>query len=156
MSLKNLNKILSNGFLLFATVLCNPLHAQGPLGLGVIVGDPTGLSAKYKLTESTSIDAAAAWSLGSHNVFGFHADYLLSVDNALVIKNAEFPLHYGLGAIIVVADDVNAVGLRFPVGLSYLFDRHPIELFTEIAGLLLLAPDTDFDIQLALGARYYF
>jgi hypothetical protein len=37
--------------------------AQGPFGLGVIVGEPTGVAAKYWLSNRTAFAGAVAWSL---------------------------------------------------------------------------------------------
>ncbi len=38
--------------------------SPGPFGLGIIIGDPTGLSGNYRLSQQRSIDAAVAWSFG--------------------------------------------------------------------------------------------
>jgi len=130
--------------------------AKGPFGLGGIIGDPSGLSAKYYLNDTHAIDAAAAWSLGDSDAFGIHADYLIHVPAMVRIDNAVFPMHYGIGAILFLSKHANGFGVRAPIGLNYNFESQPIDLFLEIAGILALAPETDFDIQLALGARYYF
>ena len=45
------------------------------MGACIIVGEPTGLSAKSWLSSNDAIDAGVAWSI-SHNWFRIHADYL--------------------------------------------------------------------------------
>ena len=129
--------------------------AGGPTGVGVIVGDPTGISLKHWLTEGTAIDAAFAWSLDESDAFGIHADYLRHVPGLVKIASAEFPLHYGIGGLLVLADS-SAFAFRAPVGLSYRFQAEPIDIFAELAGVLLVAPSTDFDIHVGVGARYFF
>jgi len=52
------------------------------------------------------------------------------------------------------ADDV--LGVRIPVGLAYEFANHPFDIFVEIVPILDITPDTDFDFEGAIGARYYF
>jgi len=48
------------------------------------------------------------------------------------------------------------LGLRLPVGLTYLFDGAPVDLFLEAVPSLDLLPGTSFDLDAALGARYWF
>ena len=38
--------------------------SPGAFGLGLVIGDPTGLSAAYKLSGDRSVDAAVAWNFG--------------------------------------------------------------------------------------------
>jgi len=45
--------------------------------------------------------------------------------------------------------------VRVPVGLNYLFEENPLGLFLELAPTVNLAPDTDFDMNGALGIRFY-
>ena len=45
-------------------------------GLGVILGEPTGLSFKAWTGGSTAIAGAAAWSFGNTDAFQLHVDYL--------------------------------------------------------------------------------
>ena len=41
------------------------------------------------------------------------------------------------------------------VGLSYMFADAPFDLFVEIVPILDLVPDTDFDLNAAIGVRWY-
>ena len=47
------------------------------------------------------------------------------------------------------------IGIRIPVGLSYLFANSPLEFFVEVVPLLDLSPDTELDFNGGLGLRYY-
>lgn len=52
-------------------------HAQDRgFGLGIIIGEPTGVSVKGWLSDERAIDGALAWSLFGHSWFSAHADYL--------------------------------------------------------------------------------
>ena len=48
------------------------------------------------------------------------------------------------------------LGVRFPVGIAYLFDGAPVDIFLEVVPTLNLIPETDVDLDAALGARYWF
>ncbi|MBP2681688.1 MAG: hypothetical protein H6Q78_1551, partial [Candidatus Krumholzibacteriota bacterium] len=45
---------------------------------------------------------------------------------------------------------------RVPVGLTYIFDGAPLDIFFEIVPILDLIPDTEFDANAAIGIRFYF
>ena len=48
------------------------------------------------------------------------------------------------------------LAVRFPVGLDYLFDGAPVDVFFELAPTLDLVPDTWFEVDFGLGGRYWF
>ncbi|MEO6458979.1 MAG: hypothetical protein ABIO95_00910 [Bdellovibrionota bacterium] len=151
-----LKKILSSSLFVFAVLSArSSLAAGGPTGVGLIIGDPTGISAKHWLTQDTAIQAAVAWTVDKANVFLVQGDYLWHTPGLVKVGSADFLLHYGVGAAVLFGD-ANAFAVRVPVGLSYRFQVNPIDIFFEIAPVVLLAPSTDFDMQVGLGARYYF
>ncbi len=43
-----------------------------------------------------------------------------------------------------------------PVGISYEFEKTPVELFLEVVPMLDLIPSTEVDMGGAVGFRYYF
>ena len=47
------------------------------------------------------------------------------------------------------------LGARFPFGIGKTLDNAPVEFFLEIVPILDLAPDTEFDLNGAVGVRYY-
>lgn len=140
-------------------------RAEDGLGIGVIVGEPTGLSVKKWISPTHAIDGALAWSFSENDSFQIHADYLFHDFNVVKIQPGRLPLYAGLGVRVKVKSDDNGhgrneddalIGIRVPFGLSYLLDRSPLDLFAEIVPILDVAPDTDFDLNLAVGARFYF
>ena len=125
------------------------------VGLGVILGEPTGVSFKTWLSKTQAIDAAAAWSFGNKSAFHLHADYLLHSWSLIRVDRSNIPIYYGIGARLKFEDD-NRFGVRFPVGITVFIREAPIDFFLEIVPILNLAPATDFDLNAAIGARYYF
>jgi len=137
-------------------------RTQDDFGIGVIIGEPTGLSVKYWLDEERAIDGAAAWSYSENDSFQLHGDYLIHNDELLEAN--ELPVYYGIGARLKFKDDDGRgrnengaiFGIRVPLGITYLFDEEPLDLFFELVPVLDLAPDFDLDINAAVGLRYYF
>lgn len=133
-------------------------EAEG-VGFGIIIGEPTGLSAKFWLGGDAAVDAAAAWSLWRRvERLHFHADFLWHSFDLLKVSPGKLPLYYGLGGRVILGSDEDdtRVGMRVPVGLEYLFDGPPIGLFLEVVPILDLLPKTDFDVNGAVGGRFYF
>ena len=124
-------------------------------GLGLILGEPTGLSLKSWMGETTALDAAAAWSFGREDSLHFHVDYLVHDFNLLKTSKGRLPIYYGIGGRIKL-EDKTRIGVRFPVGVSYIFDDAPLDLFAELGPILDLAPRTEFTLSASIGLRYYF
>jgi len=128
-------------------------------GLGFIVGEPTGLSAKAWQSKTRAFDFAAAWSFGGTDAFHLHSDYLLHRFGVIKVSKGQLPIYYGIGGRILFHDSGDEdieFGVRFPVGLDYLFTNDPIDIFFEIVPILDLVEETDFELNASLGARYWF
>lgn len=143
------------------------VRAEDGFGLGIIVGEPTGVSFKKWLDKEHAIDAAAAWSFSENDSFQFHADYLIHNFNLLKTGSVggKLPVYFGIGGRLKLESGNNGsgsndhdslIGLRIPFGLSYLFAKAPVDLFVEVVPVLDLVPDTDFSLNAAIGARFYF
>lgn len=137
-----------------------PARAQDAFGIGIIVGEPTGLSAKKWLSRSNAIDAGLAWSLNEnariqlHGDYLYHRVYLFETDSA----REHVPVYFGVGGRVRFAEEGrdDQLGVRFPLGVGKTLSNAPIEFFLEIVPILDLVPATSFDLNGALGARYYF
>lgn len=130
----------------------------GSVGLGVIIGEPTGISFKGWLGSKSAVDAAVAWSFEKNAKFHVHADYLLHTFNLIPVEKGRLPMYYGIGGRFTIREDDHddLIGIRFPIGLEYLFDELPLDLFLELVPVLDLAPKTDVDFNGAIGIRYMF
>ena len=130
---------------------------QGRFGLGLMLGEPTGVNAKYFIDKYNAIDGGFGWTLDSDHDFHLHADYLYHFYSLLHTESGEAPIYFGVGARVVFRDDKdNNAGVRIPVGLDYIFNNLPIDVFFEIVPIVDLSTDTDFDLEGAVEARYYF
>jgi hypothetical protein len=125
------------------------------LGLGFILGEPTGLSLKKWIGDTVAIDGSASWSFGRKSALQLHADYLLHIFNLIKVGKGKLPLYYGLGVRVKFEDDSKA-GIRFPLGINYIFENEPLDIFFEVAPIINLAPSTEFDLNGAIGIRYFF
>ena len=155
--------------LAFVILVANsPIAEAGEgLGLGIILGEPTGISFKNRIGDDKAIDGGVAWSFSGHESIHFHIDYLIHKDGHIRTDEVQgsFPLYYGIGGRLKLRDandgnDKNSkdslLGVRIPLGLSYLISDMPMDFFIEIVPVLDIVPDTDFDLNAAIGARFYF
>jgi hypothetical protein len=144
-------------FLLTLFLLPLPSLAQdGGFGLGVIVGEPTGLSWKIWTGHNTAFAGAAAWSLGERATFHPHVDYLFHNENLFKVSKGRLPFYYGLGIRFLFREGEDKVGVRFPLGLEYLLVSPSLGIFFELVPVLDLSPKTIVDLNGAIGVRYYF
>jgi len=128
-------------------------YAQGKFGLGIILGEPTGVSAKVWMSGSTAVDGAIAWSFANKSALHIHADFLI---HNYDIFSKVVPLYYGIGGRIKFREDDTRIGVRVPVGVAYDIPSTQIDLFLEIVPLLNLNPSTSFTMNGAIGGRFYF
>lgn len=129
---------------------------HGSVGLGVIFGEPTGLSGKIWTTDRTAFDFGVAWSFQHDGHFHLHADYLFHNFGYFDVDRGSLPFYLGLGGRIRFHDDDNRIGVRFVVGIEYFFEDWPMAMFVEVVPILDLAPETEGDINGGLGVRFYF
>ena len=120
--------------------------------LGVILGEPTGISLKAWQSDNTAFDAGIAWSFGDNGSLHLHGDYLYH--NWLDVESGSLALYYGFGARVQLANDAR-FGVRIPVGLQYNIPDTRLATFFEVAPLLDLIPETTFDVNGGLGLRIY-
>lgn len=124
-------------------------------GAGVILGEPTGLSAKAWVSRQNAVDFGLAYSFRGSGYFHLHADYLWHFPHA--IRSTEtIPLYTGIGGRLALGKGSGVFGVRIPFGIAYWLSSAPIEFFLEIAPILDLAPATEFRGNGGIGARYYF
>jgi hypothetical protein len=124
-------------------------------GLGIIAGEPSGLSFKYWIDGRNAVDGALAWSFVDEGAFHVHADYLWHVRDVVEVESEAFPLYFGVGGRIKTSDDTRA-GVRVPLGIDYMFRGAPVNVFFELVPLLDLTPKTEFKFNAAIGGRYFF
>jgi hypothetical protein len=154
--------------------LCLFLAVQGSVaqnrdfGLGIIIGEPTGFSAKLWTSSENALDFGFGWSVGGDRIGNyngsynggtrthFHMDYLWHSFDA--IRSSErFPLYYGVGGRINSGAGYDAsVAIRGVLGIAWMPHNTPIDVFLELVPSLQLTSTTGFAIDAGFGARYYF
>lgn len=134
---------------------CAVLAQDHDIGLGFMLGEPTGISFKKWTGSKTAIDGAIAWSFSGQDSLHLHADYLVHSFNLITVERGRLPLYFGIGARFKLGDP-SRFGVRIPVGASYIFEEASLDIFFELVPIFDLAPDTDFKIAGGIGIRYYF
>ncbi len=137
---------------------------KGVFGAGLIVGEPTGLSMKYYLSDDTAVDAAIGGAFIGKGV-QVHADHLW---HPWILENKPsfvLPAYAGLGARLLFRnggggeEDHIRIGARFVGGVLFDFREVPLDVFVEVAGVTDYRTKGDafgLDINLGAGVRYYF
>ncbi len=149
-----MKKILIISIVMFTFI--STLSAQDGIGVGIIAGEPTGLSGKMWMADNTAIDLGMAWSFsGEKNSFHIHGDYLWHNFSLIKVDQGKLPLYFGVGARARFGVNAN-IGVRIPVGLAYIFEQAPVDIFLEMVPIMDLIPDTRFDFNGGVGARVYF
>lgn len=130
----------------------------GRLGAGIIIGEPIGGSLKYWFNDTLAIDGAIGWSSHDDTDLYVHSDVLWHKFDLFPVSRGRLPLYFGVGGLIRFRDnnEDNQVGVRVPVGLSYMFDNAPMDIFVEIAPALDVAPNVQGEITGGIGIRYWF
>jgi len=146
--------------IIFFIVAFSSLLKAETFGIGAVIGDPTGISAKMWLDKTTAIDGAFAWSMGGPNAIHVQGDYLVHQLSFFHLGKLPMNLYYGAGARITSYSGKNKTGLglgaRAPLGMAYEFKKPSVELFAEVALVLELTPSTDALFNIGIGGRYYF
>lgn len=136
----------------------------GDQGYGVVVGIPTGVTAKIWLDDAWAVDGTAGvigGDLDMHLAFLFHNfSWYGNMSKkplwlADLTEKADLPFYYGIGPRVLFRDD-SELGLRFPLGLSCLPKNSNWEIFAEFAPVMRLTPCFGFNGDIGMGVRYYF
>lgn len=127
-------------------------------GAGIIIGEPTGASVKYWLNSKMAVDGAAGWSTHDHSNLFLQGDLLWHNFEVFPVPQGRLPLYIGAGGFVRFRDDNrdNQAGVRVPVGVSYMFENAPVDIFAEIAPALDLTPDIRGEITGGIGVRFWF
>lgn len=141
---------------LFVLLFSFTALAANQMGLGVSLGNPTGLNGKYWLNGETAVDGGLAFSIGKNTDVSIHSDYLLHKEGAFFFNDVHpLDLYYGLGGRMEFADDIE-IGVRIPVGLAYKVENHSADVFGEVAPIIDFITNTGLELHLLVGGRYYF
>lgn len=127
------------------------------LGLGVVLGEPSGFSGKVWTLGKNAFDFGFGYSFSDNNdndQFTLFSDYLW---HSRIPATEIFNFHYGIGFRVQFRDrGDDTFGARIPLGIDWYPRSTPLEVFMELVPVFRFAPETDFDFDAGIGLRFYF
>lgn len=143
---------------------------SGKFGVGLILGEPTGVTVKYDMNNVSAIDGGLSFRFDRYIMA--YGDYHFKFDGAFgrdVNFFNQLTPYIGVGAVILVSNDSDyhyfddkwrdddfALGIRVPVGIEWRTPRVPLGVFAEIVPGIAIVPGTDGFVQGGIGVRYFF
>ena len=144
----------------FFTLLSISAQAQNKgFALGAQLFSPTGVSAKYAISESSSITGLATFGLNEFNdSFTLQGNFILNgAKDQFNLESGLLRSYYGLGLNLVFQEFGDAtIGLRVPIGIEYALEDQPLEIYMDVAPTLNAQPSTAFFFSSSMGVRYFF
>lgn len=142
--------------------------SRGSFGLGVMLGEPTGLNAKYWMTRESALQFGLSYSF--NNYFSLFGDYLYHFPAAFAATRggSQFVPYVGVGleAFFLNADSHHGyyygsnssfdLGIRVPLGIEFIPRQTPLGIWVELAPGIGIVPGTFGFVQAVIGARFYF
>jgi hypothetical protein len=131
------------------------------IGVGIVLGDPSGLSVAYRAGEHHTVQVDFGYNF-RRDLVHVSADYLY---NVVILDTPEmagvrFPVYIGIGGRYQNYgndfDDDAGFGIRVPIGMAVLPRTLAIDPFVEIAPVMLIAPETKASLEGGIGCRLYF
>jgi len=145
------------------------------LGVGLMFGDPTGITGKYWLSYKNAVDLGLGFGFyhrkcdrwgcyGGYDGLSVNADYLWQ--GSLARGQVELDWHAGIGGRIFFWDYDNRyrdhggvlnVAARVPLGLDLMFNNPGnLEIFIELVPSLYMLDGVWLGFDASLGGRIYF
>ena len=143
--------------LVLATAV-RPAEAQqlgSDVGLGLQIGDPSGVTLQFYNPGSLSWDFLAAWNVDDFFFLNLHGLYYRGLG-----ERNDVHLFYGPGAFIGIhdrgrdRDDDVVIGVSGTIGVGIMLEQ--FQIFGAVTPRLSLLPATHGDVGVGIGARYYF
>lgn len=129
-------------------------------GLGVYLGEPTGVTGKFYFAEKISFQGIGSWSFYDEGVT-LVGDVLFDVyDLSQGNSDYSLPVYVGVGAKLALnnknSNDDSTFGAHFPVGIAWHSMNVPIEIAFELTPGMDVSPATEFDMGGGIAFRFYF
>jgi len=146
--------------------------ANQKFGLGIVLGEPSGLTGKVWSDHRAAIDFGLAFAFDDYILM--YADYLHHFPGAFGSSSpfvAQLNPYLGIGAIVAFDTNNNfnanrrffssgsgsvGLGARIPLGIEWRPSHPTIGVFVELVPGLAILPATDGLVEGGVGVRYYF
>ena len=130
--------------------------ASGPFGIGLAVGQPGNWGVVGNLWIDSINSFQPAIKFDGANQAILQLDYLWHRYNIVRPQSGALPFYIGVGGDLTLENPA-ALGVRLPLGLSYLFPPStPLDLFVQIVPTLWLSTgNSALDLFAEAGARFY-
>jgi len=144
-------------------------QSNGTFGLGLELGEPSGLNGKYFLTPSTALDFGLGY-IYEHYYAGdgihVYADFLWHPLLLVQSEGFQMPFYFGVGGRFWDFDygcdrngnncygDASALGVRAPVGIAFDFNKIPLDVFIQLTPTLDFFRNYDNHDRLHLGVDF--
>lgn len=141
------------------------LRGQGKFGFGVVAGEPSGLSWKYRIDQVHAVAGGVGFVPGDYLRVG--VDFLWQ---SYFRGSSDFSAFYGPGIFVATGDrrvylisegrydvlpDGGAFGVRMALGVNYTIPSSPVDLYFEMAPAVILSPPSAAAIDFGLGVRVF-
>lgn len=157
-----MRKLLLTTAVFGIVVAGRPAPARADFGLGLFLGEPTGIDFKIGLGGRSGLDLligfASLRNLDDGRVGYGHVTYLVTPvvaqGNAVTV-----PIRLGIGAAVFGPSGDPSVAIRAPLEVGLRLRRTPLEFYGEIALAIVFvdpADDVYSDLQGGIGFRLYF
>ena len=155
-----MRKLLLTTLVFGAVLAAKATPARADFGLGLFLGEPTGLDLKIGLSNRSGLDIVLGFDTYRDGRGGYgHLTYLVTPfvghgDSVLI------PLRLGIGGALYGPSNDIAFAVRAPLELALRMRSTPLEFYGEIAlAFILFGPGNDslqLDLQGGVGFRIFF
>lgn len=152
-------------------------EANKTFGLGLELGEPTGLNGKYFVSAKSALDFGVGW-IYRHYYYGdgvhLYGDFLYHPTSLVSADSFELPFYVGVGLRYwdfeycdnrVCGFEGSAIGIRIPLGISFDFNNAPLDIAIQLVPVLDFVSDdyydryddrTHFGVDFSIAIRYWF
>ena len=127
---------------------------SGEVGLGIVLGEPSGAVGQFFMSKNSRLDVTVAWS------FREEVDFLTAVDyqiyNNIADAPREWSWYYGIGGYLAFPKHGDGIlGARVPIGIAYSFPHSIVDVWIEADPGLRLIPETEADMMGGVGVTFW-
>jgi hypothetical protein len=141
---------------------------EHPFAVGVIVGEPVGISAAMRVSEHFRLAGGIGSSMGGDRIgrfsgedrgpgrFHVHLDVIRTIQTVFT-EQERYPVYAGLGARINSgAGTAPSAALRGVIGIAWVPQNVPVDFFLEFVPMMQVTTPAGLGIDAAVGVRCIF